>query len=308
MTPSLAVYRKSRLVLFVHLARDIKLIHSVFALPFALLATFMAAASTGELPKAAALGLIVLCMVLARTVAMTANRWIDRSIDAANPRTAGRAIPAGRLSARFVLGGAIVCAGGFVLATTGFWILFSNPWPALLSPFVLSWLVFYSFTKRLTWLCHLFLGSALAISPLAATVAIEPAFLHAPDAWLLAVMVMCWVAGFDVIYALADVKVDRQGGLFSMPAKLGEDPALWISRVLHLAALAALVYLVWVSKPLHVGFSFGVAAAAALLLLEHLLVWGSKTHRIPVAFLTVNGIISLVLGALGIMDILCSYT
>lgn len=286
-----------------HLARDIKLSHSVFALPFALLATFLAAASAGRLPEPVELGLIVVCMVLARTVAMTMNRWVDAGLDARNPRTAGRSIPSGHLSARFVLCCAVICAMGFVVCCGLFWVWRQNPWPLLFAPLVLAWLVFYSFTKRFTWMCHLFLGSTLALSPVAAAIAIEPAYLRNVGSFLLAVAVCCWVAGFDVIYALLDVESDRQTGLFSMPSRLGIEPALWISRGLHFAALAALVCLAWLGRPVTgAAFGVGVVLVAILLAIEHGLVWGSRTRRIHIAFLTVNGLISLLLGGLGIFD------
>ncbi|MBI1336601.1 MAG: 4-hydroxybenzoate octaprenyltransferase [Phycisphaera sp.] len=289
------------------LAGDIKLSHSVFALPFALLAAFIAAAGDGS-PAGKPPGilpgvLIVVCMVLARTVAMSVNRWADARLDADNPRTRGRAIPSGRLSRSYVLTVALVCAGLFIVAASGFWILDDNPWPVLLSPLVLVWLCLYSFTKRFTWLCHLFLGTALAISPLAAGLAIRPESLARPDLYLLFVMVASWVAGFDIIYALQDVEIDRASGLWSMPSRLGVEPALWVGRLLHLISLAALVTLVQVSPTLGYLFAVGVGLVACLLVLEHALVWGSRTYHIPMAFFTVNGLISLLLGGLGIADV-----
>jgi 4-hydroxybenzoate polyprenyltransferase len=288
------------------LARDIKLSHSVFALPFALLAAFLAAAHRGELPGVLTLGLIVLCMVLARTAAMAMNRWADAHLDAANPRTAGRAIPSGGLSSGFVLGAIILCGLGFISASSGFWLLNGNFWPVTLSPLVLAWLLAYSFTKRFTWLCHLFLGSALALSPLAAALAVEPSYLATPDPYLLFVMVMSWVAGFDILYALQDVEVDRGAKLFSIPSRLGENTALALSRLLHAISLTCLIYLTRISDQLAVCFGVGVAIVGLLLVLEHALVWRSRTHRINVAFLTVNGVISLLLGALGILDVVLS--
>lgn len=285
-----------------HLARDIKLSHSVFALPFALLATFLAAGSRGQLPTALTLTLIVVCMVLARTVAMSVNRLVDAPFDAANPRTAGRAIPRGALSRPFVLASIAVCSLAFIIAAAGFWLFNANPWPLILSPAVLLYLAGYSFTKRFTFLCHVVLGIALALSPLAATIAVEPAYLTAPAPWLLALMVTCWVAGFDIIYALQDVGVDRELGLFSMPSRLGVEPALWIARALHLVVIVTLAALVVLSPQLAHVFAAAAILTAALLILEHALVWGSKTHHINIAFLTVNGIISLLLGAAGIID------
>lgn len=277
----------------------------MFALPFALLATFMAAASgpAPGLPGWKALTLIVVCMVLARTVAMTVNRWVDADYDALNPRTVRRAIPTRRLSPGFVLGTAALCSAAFVIGTGGFWLIDDNAWPVILSPVVLAWLVGYSFTKRFTWLCHLFLGSALAISPLAAAIAIEPVFLRSVEPYLLAVMVMFWVAGFDVIYALQDVKVDRETNLYSMPANLGVEPALWISRGLHLLSVAALGCLAGLSPVLGAAFALGVVVVAALLVVEHSLVWGPKTRHLNALFFTLNGMISLLLGALGVFDV-----
>jgi 4-hydroxybenzoate polyprenyltransferase len=285
-------------------ARDIKLSHSVFALPFALLSAVLAAGhTTGRLLAWPTLGLVVLCMVLARTVAMTVNRWADAKLDALNPRTAGRAIPSGRLRPGFVLAVAGGCVAGFIAATAGFWLLNDNPWPLVLSPFVLAWLAGYSYTKRFTSLCHLYLGSALAMSPLAAAIAVAPAYLARPEPYLLAAMVMCWVAGFDIIYALQDVAVDREHSLFSMPARLGVEPALWVSRLLHVTSVASLVMLWRWSPLLGAGFAVGLVAVAALLAVEHAIVWRSKTRHINMAFFTLNGVISLLLGGLGIADV-----
>ncbi len=288
-------------------AADIKLSHSVFALPFALLATFLAAAgpdvASPRWPALSVVLLIIACMVLARTMAMAMNRWADRVIDADNPRTAGRAIPSGRLSPRFMLATAIACAGLFTVAAAGFWFVDGNRWPVILAPLVLAWLAGYGYVKRFTALCHLYLGSALAISPVAASIAVEPGHLGQAAPWLLAAMVICWVAGFDIIYALQDVEVDRAQGLHSIPAKLGVEPALWVSRALHAAAAAALVALGWVTPQLGWLFAIGVWLTVALLVLEHALVWRSDERRIDMAFFTVNGVISLLLGALGIVDV-----
>jgi len=286
------------------LARDIKLSHTIFAMPFALLAAFLAAAHRGMLPSLPEVGLVVVCMVLARTVAMTINRWADRYLDEHNPRTAARAIPSGRLTARYMLNTAAVCSLAFVTATSGFYFVEGNLWPVLLSPIVLAWLASYSFTKRFTWLCHLILGSALAMSPLAAVVAVEPSYLTEPTPYLLAVMVMCWVAGFDVIYALQDVDSDIRDNLFSMPARLGIERALWISRLLHAISVASLMAVAHTSDVLGIGFRLGVAAVTVLLVIEHAIVWRSKTNHIDVVFFTINGVISVVLGVLGALDIL----
>ncbi len=288
------------------IAGDIKLSHTVFAMPFALLATYLSAGSADRLPGLDEFFLIVLCMFLARTVAMTVNRLADAGLDASNPRTAGRALPSGRLDRRFMILAAVICAASFIAAAGGFWWLRSNPWPVILSPGVLLFLAGYSYTKRFTWLCHVYLGVALALSPVAAVIAIEPGYLGVTAPWLLAGMVACWVGGFDVIYALQDVEHDRSLGLYSMPAKLGIGRALWVGRALHALAAVCLLIL-WHHSPL-LGVWFLSASVLTLVLLafEHALVGRSRTHHIHIAFLTVNGVISLLLGAAGIIEVVTS--
>jgi 4-hydroxybenzoate polyprenyltransferase len=286
------------------LAGDIKLSHSVFALPFAVLAAFLAAGGQARLPGVGQVGLIVLCMVFARTSAMAINRWADREFDKANPRTAGRAIPSGRLSARFMLVGAVVSGLLFGVSASGFWVFYDNPWPFALWPLVLAWLLGYSYTKRFTALCHIYLGLSLALSPVAAALAINPAFLARPDVWLLFAMVATWVAGFDIIYAMQDVAIDQTLKLHSLPARLGTEAALNISRVLHVGSVVALGMLFYTSQLLGTAFLAGIVAVAGLLVVEHALVWRSKTRHLNIAFLTVNGVISLLLGALGTFDVI----
>lgn len=290
------------------LASDIKLSHSVFALPFAVLGAYLAAASRGQLLHNdwQSLLLILLCMFFARTVAMTINRLADHKLDQLNPRTKGRAIPSGRLSFGFVLAVTLACSLCFVASASGFWFLHHNLWPLLLSPLVLLWLSAYSFMKRFTALCHLFLGSSLAISPLAAGIAVAPEYLHQPTLWFLAGMVLCWVAGFDVIYALQDEEPDVEHGVHSIPSTLGTQKALWISRFLHIGCITCL-YLFWhSSEHLNIIFSFGIGIVAILLIAEHLLVRDPDTGKINMAFFTVNGIISVLLGVLGIIDVIRS--
>ncbi len=285
------------------LGRDIKLAHTVFAMPFALLAMVLAAAWAGRYPTWTEAGLIVVCMVLARTFAMTVNRLADAGFDAANPRTAARAIPSGRLSRRTAGGVIAVCAAGFVLGAAGFGVFRGNWWPVALSPAVLALVAFYSFTKRFTMFCHVVLGLALAASPLAAAVAIEPGFLKETTAWWLAGFVVCWVAGFDVIYALADADVDRRLGLHAMPGRLGALRALWVSRALHAGALGCLTLCAASSQRLGVFFVVSCVLIAGLLILEHALVWNARQHRLNAAFFTVNGVISLVIGVAGMVDV-----
>jgi 4-hydroxybenzoate polyprenyltransferase len=203
----------------------------------------------------------------------------------------------------------LLCAGTFVIVCVGFGVLYGNWWPLALALPVLGWISAYAYLKRFTALCHLYLGSSLALSPIAAAIAIDP---HAvmpgaagfqPALWLLGAMVMCWVAGFDIIYALQDVEVDRAQGLHSIPARLGIVRGLWASRILHALAAIGLVAALVLDERFGMLFGAGVAIVGALLLYEHLTVarWG--TTRIAMAFFTLNGVIACVLGALGIADL-----
>lgn len=290
------------------IAADIKIAHSVFALPFAVLAAVMAAmpgeASFDWNRFTGQLVLIILAMVLARTVAMLANRLLDREIDKNNPRTKGRAIPSGKLSVSAAMSVILICAVGFMLVCLGFGVFYENWWPTFLGLPVLAWLSAYPLLKRFTSLCHLYLGSSLAISPLAAAIAINPdSITSQPALWLLAAMVMCWVAGFDIIYALADVEVDRKQGLSSLPAKIGSGNAMWISRLLHLVSLSCLVGVLLTDDRLRYAFGVGICIVIILLVFEHLTVARWSTSKIALAFFTLNGIISCVLGVLGLVDL-----
>jgi len=287
-------------------AIDIKLAHSVFALPFAVLGAFLAFGDDETFGTAVGkLAIVLMCMFFARTWAMLVNRLADRRIDRANPRTAGRAIPAGRLSARDGVLIALVCAALFAGSASLFWVFFGNSWPAMLSVPVLAWIAFYSFTKRFTWLCHVFLGGALAASPIAAAIAVNPASLGSTAAlWWLAGMVLAWVAGFDVIYALQDMAFDREHGVQSVPARLGWRGAAVVSRGLHVGAFAMLV-MAWRSDArLAWLFGLGVILVGALLLLEHLVLARRREAGLDMAFFTINGVVSCVLGAAGCGDVL----
>ena len=280
-------------------ARDIKISHTVFALPFALLSTFLAA---GGMPAAGMLVLILICMVTARTVAMAANRLLDARLDALNPRTAGRAIPSGQLSAGFYY--AVLAAGGlaFVASAAGFWFLYRNPWPGLLSAPVLLFLCGYPLLKRFTRLCHYYLGAALALAPVCAWVAVSGT-LAPPPLWM-AGAVLCWTAGFDIIYACQDYRSDLECGVFSVPAKIGIGPALWVSRATHLLCVAMLVLLGLSSDRFGALYFVGVGAVVALLVVEHGLVKSTDLSKVNLAFFTLNGVISLLLGTLGVIDVL----
>lgn len=287
----------------------VKFSHSVFALPFALMAVFMAARSAWQAgdavrpyPGLAQLALILLCMVSARSAAMTFNRIVDATIDARNPRTAGRPIPAGTITRPQAIAFLIVASSLFFAGCTGFYGLYGNPWPAILAAPVLGYLFLYSYSKRFTRWSHFVLGSAIAVSPVAAWVAIHPASLGWP-AFLLMGTVTLWIGGFDVIYACQDIEVDRKEGLFSLPSRLGPACALWIARLAHVLTVALLMLLV-PTAGLGKLYLFGVIVVAALLLVENALVRADDFSRVNLVFFTVNGAISLLLGMLTIADCL----
>jgi 4-hydroxybenzoate polyprenyltransferase len=286
---------RERLSLF---ARDIKISHTVFALPFALLSTFLAA---GGLPKLGVLLLILVCMATARTVAMASNRLLDSALDARNPRTAGRAIPSGRLSKSFYAFILAACGLAFLSATALFWFIYHNPYPIALSLPVLLFLSAYPLLKRFTRLCHYYLGAALALAPVCAWLAVRGS-LAPPPLWM-AGAVLCWTAGFDIIYACQDYRSDVECGVFSVPSKIGVGPALWVSRLTHLVCVGMLLGLGRSSPALGALYWTGVGIVALLLVVEHTLVRPDDLSKVGLAFFTVNGIISVLLGTLGIIDV-----
>ena len=261
----------------------IKVSHSIFALPFAVAALFMAC---GGLPPPALLGKVVLAVVLARTAAMSFNRWADASIDAENPRTRARAVPAGLLSRRAVGLASLISAAGFIAVAA--WI---NDLALALSPVVLAVLLGYSYTKRFTALSHVILGAALGLSPLGAWVAARGEVALQP--LILGLAVLFWTAGFDVIYACQDRDFDVGRGLHSIPARLGVSRALALARTFHVVALALLASLGWIAG-FGAAYWAGVACVAALLVYEHSIVSPRDLSRVNVAFFTLNGLVSLV--------------
>ncbi|TCK74278.1 UbiA-like polyprenyltransferase [Acidipila rosea] len=261
----------------------IKWEHSIFALPFALTGAVLAAEGW---PRPAQLLWIIVCMVTARSAAMAFNRWADADLDAANPRTAMRALPAGHLSRTFVGGFTIVSAALFILATAQL-----NRLTLWLSPFALAIVLLYSYTKRITRWSHLFLGLALGVAPSAAWIAIRGTL--DPRILVLTFAVLFWVAGFDVLYACQDAEHDRTVGLNSVPAAIGVHAAFWIARLMHVVMLALLVWLVWLFSLGTVAY-VGLIVVAALLLYEHLIVSPKDLSRLNAAFFTMNGVISVV--------------
>jgi 4-hydroxybenzoate polyprenyltransferase len=285
----------SRLSLF---AQDIKISHTIFAMPWALLSTFIAA--NGH-PHVGQLLLILLCMITARTVAMAANRLLDAALDKENPRTARRAIPSGQLSRGFytaMLGG---CALAFIGGTSLFWFIYRNPLPLMLSIPVLGFISAYPLLKRFSRLCHYYLGAALALAPICAWIAITSSLDLTP--FLMAAAVLLWTAGFDIIYACQDYQSDLETGVVSVPVRLGIPRALWLARLTHLLSFSAMVALGLYAAPLAKLYFIGVGLAGMLLIIEHALVSPADLSKVGMAFFTINGIISVILAALGIADL-----
>jgi len=275
----------------------IRFSHTVFALPFALLSAAIAWSRPESRFTGNALAGILLCMVFARSAAMAFNRIVDRQIDAANPRTAGRHLPAGTLSLTTAVLFTLVCIVGFVASTA---LFLPNRWPLILSLPVLAFLLGYSYAKRFTTYCHYWLSAALMLAPLAAWIAIRGT-IEPPPLWLAAV-VFFWVGGFDILYACQDAEFDRSQGLNSLPARWGIPAALRIAMLSHLLTIAALVGL-WHFAGLGPIFLTGVIAVAGLLLYEHSLVRPDDLSRVNQAFFHVNAVISLGLFAVGLADL-----
>jgi len=274
--------------------RLVKFSHSVFALPFALMAAWIAADGW---PDGRTLAGVVVCAVAARTAAMAFNRLVDRHVDAENPRTRSREIPAGVVSPGAAVGLVVVSAAVFVAGAA-----FLNPLCGWLSPLVLAWLCGYSFVKRFSWLAHLWLGTALGLAPLGAWLAVRGDFegsLVPP--LLLAVAVTAWVSGFDLIYATQDAEFDARRGLASIPARFGIAAALRLSALLHVVTVVLLVALGW-SAGLSWPYALGVALAAALLVHEHRLVRPDDLSKVDVAFFTLNGWVGIGLFAAVAID------
>jgi 4-hydroxybenzoate polyprenyltransferase len=260
----------------------IKFEHTVFALPFAFTAAILAA---GGIPTGFQIIWIALAMVGARSGAMGMNRMLDADIDAKNPRTATRAIPAGLLTKAQV---GIFSLLSFALLVLAAYKL--NPLCFKLSPLAIGVVIFYSFTKRFTWAAHLFLGAALAFAPIGAWAAIRGT-LELP-AFVLAATIALWSAGFDVCYALQDMEFDKKMRLHSIPSYFGVAKSLWISRLLHASSVAGLIYLGSLMG-LNYVYYIGVLAVAGMLLYEHFLLRGGNLSRIDAAFLNMNGYISV---------------
>jgi 4-hydroxybenzoate polyprenyltransferase len=271
----------------------IKWEHSIFALPFALCGAMLAASG---LPTAHQLLWIVIAMLSARSAAMAFNRLADSTIDAANPRTSTRALPAGHLSSAFVATFVFVSGAVFILAAAQL-----NRLTLWLSPVALAILLLYSYTKRFTRWSHLVLGFALGIAPAAAWIAVRGSL--DPRILLLTAAVTFWVAGFDILYACQDLQFDRDAGLHSIPRHLGITRSLYVARAFHIIMLLLLIALIPAFALGKLAIA-GVVAVTILLLYEHSLVKPNDLTKLNAAFFTMNGIISVVFAAFIAADIL----
>ncbi|MGE0025754.1 MAG: UbiA-like polyprenyltransferase [Thermoleophilia bacterium] len=282
-TTSGAAPRAAGLGLVPALLSFVRFSHTIFALPFALAAAVLAQM---EIPPAATLGWILLAMIGARSLAMALNRIIDADIDAANPRTASRELPSGRLAMGQVAVFSAVSLAVLLIAVSQLpeetWVL----WPIPVAAFVL-----YPLAKRVTWMCHLALGLTIGIAPMGAWLAVTGSLEAAPI--LLGLGVACWIAGFDIIYALLDIDFDRDHDIQSVPARFGEATALWFTKGLHLAAIALLVG-AGIACGAGAWYMTGVAVCAAVLVYENAIVRPGDTSRIQVAFAQSNGVLSMI--------------
>jgi len=287
----------------------IKFSHTIFAMPFAMIGFVLGyfffqsnisinPISNGIcnlylLPKN--LILVVVCMITARSAAMAFNRYLDRSFDAKNPRTAIREIPSGVISAKSALTFTIICCIAFVVSC-----YFINTKVLFLSPIALFVILFYSYTKRFTALCHLVLGLGLSLAPIGAYLAVTAEFHLLPI--LFSFIVLFWVSGFDIIYALQDEAFDKENKLHSIPSILGKSKALNVSRFLHLIA-ASIVIIIGFYFNFHFFFKIGAIVFIGMLIYQHSIVKPNDLSRVNIAFMTANGIASIVFAAFVILDL-----
>ncbi len=268
--------------------------HTIFAMPFAFIGFFLAVTTTNHPFLWQKLVMMVLCMVFARNSAMAFNRWLDRDIDAKNPRTKVRDIPAGRISPTSALTFTVINCSVFIATT---W--FINPLCFYLSPVALLVVLGYSATKRFTALCHLVLGLGLSLAPIGAYLVVTGEFALLPIFFSLAVL--CWVSGFDIIYALQDEDFDRSQNLHSIPAYLGKVNALRLSTFLHVLS-AIFIMLPVLYTNVGILYYVGIVFFCAMLVYQHLLVKPNDLSRVNFAFMTTNGIASVVFAVLFLLD------
>jgi 4-hydroxybenzoate polyprenyltransferase len=270
--------------------------HTVFALPFAITGYFLAIRYSGFPFKWQTLVLVLLCMVFARNAAMGFNRWADRHIDKINPRTSGREIPAGIITGKSALVFSLLNAALFVAAAG-----LINNLCLYLSPVALAVIMGYSFTKRFTWLCHLILGLGLSLAPIGAYIAVTGQFHWLPI--LFSGLVLTWVGGFDIIYALQDESFDRDQNLHSIPSKIGVRNALAVSIILHTLTFALLL-VIGIAARFGVFFWAGAAVFTGLLIYQHSIVKPDNLSRVNRAFGTTNGIASVIFAVLMLAELL----
>jgi 4-hydroxybenzoate polyprenyltransferase len=268
--------------------------HSVFALPFAMIGFFLGVTTTAHPFQWLTLVLVLLCMVFARNSAMAFNRYLDRDIDAKNPRTSMRDIPAGRISANEALIFVIVNCALFIATTA-----FINNLCLYLSPVALFVVLFYSYTKRFTALCHMVLGLGLSLAPIGAYIAVTGEFNIVPVMYSFAVLF--WVSGFDIIYALQDEEFDKGEKLHSIPSALGRKNSLRLSEALHVFS-AVCVILPIIFTPFSWAYYIGVAFFCSMLIYQHLLVKPNDISKVNKAFMTTNGLASVIFAGCFLLD------
>lgn len=280
----------------------VKFSHTVFALPFAAIGFTIGLHSGAGYPLDLRLLVLVgLCMVTARNAAMAFNRWADRLIDIKNPRTTGREIPSGRISARNALIFTAINAAVFLVSAYQInFVCF------VLAPLALAIVLGYSYTKRFSWLCHLFLGLGLSLAPVGAFLAVHGSLEWLPV--LYAIAVVSWVAGFDIIYALQDIDFDKSQQLQSIPARFGMKRALWISGILHTLCALAILWAAWLlhrDYGLNDGIYIGSILFIVLLAFQHFVIGRGDLSKVNMAFFTTNGMASITLAAAVILDFYC---
>ena len=240
--------------------------------------------------------LVLFCMIFARSAAMAFNRYLDRKFDAKNPRTAIREIPAGVISVKNALYFTILMCVLFVVCT-----YFINNICFYLSPIALFVVLFYSYTKRFTYLCHLVLGVGLSLAPIGAYLAVTGVFAWLPI--LFSIAVVCWVSGFDIIFALQDEAFDKENNLYSIPAVMGKAKGLHVSEALHVVAAAAICFAGYYGN-FHWLYWLGTAVFCGMLIYQHLIVKPNDLSKVNIAFMTANGLASVVFGVLVILDMI----
>lgn len=275
----------------------IKFQHSIFALPFAYLGAFLAEM---KVPETLTLLWITIAMVGARSFAMALNRLVDIEIDRKNPRTSNRALPKGLLTISNAVFFSLISLGIFLLAVYNLAPICRYLWPVVVIPFVI-----YPYTKRFTFLSHFMLGFCLGLAPIGSWIAISNTFSFEP--FIIGMAVLCWVAGFDIFYAIQDIEIDRKQGLYSIPAKFGITKSLVFTKILHTVSVAMLI---WLGIRLKMGIFYfvGVILTAVLLAYENSLIKSNDLSKLNMAFFTMNGVISILMFCFVAIDVIIRRT